>query len=75
MAYAALLHSRQHDPGRRPAAGEAPGAPPAAPAQQAHTVAEVLAQSQADAVMDELERDLVGWRRSRRASAISRRCW
>ncbi len=40
--------------------GEAPGAPPAAPAQQAHTVAEVLQQSQADAVMEELERDLVG---------------
>jgi probable Rubsico expression protein CbbX len=40
--------------------GEAPGAPPAAPAQQARTVAEVLQQSQADAVMEELERDLVG---------------
>ena len=40
--------------------GEAPGAPPAAPAQQAHTVAEVLQQSQADAVMEELESDLVG---------------
>jgi probable Rubsico expression protein CbbX len=40
--------------------GETPGAPPAAPAQQAHTVAEVLQQSQADAVMEELERDLVG---------------
>jgi probable Rubsico expression protein CbbX len=40
--------------------GETPGAPPAAPAQQAHTVAQVLQQSQADAVMEELERDLVG---------------
>lgn len=40
--------------------GETPGAPPAAPAQHAHTVAEVLQQSQADAVMEELERDLVG---------------
>jgi probable Rubsico expression protein CbbX len=40
--------------------GQTPGAPPAAPAQQAHTVAEVLQQSQADAVMEELERDLVG---------------
>jgi probable Rubsico expression protein CbbX len=40
--------------------GETPGARPAAPAQQARTVAEVLRQSQADAVMEELERDLVG---------------
>ena len=40
--------------------GETPEAPPAAPAQQAHTVAQVLQQSQADAVMEELERDLVG---------------
>jgi probable Rubsico expression protein CbbX len=36
----------------------APGAP--APAGAAQTVGEVLAQSQADAVMDELDRDLVG---------------
>jgi probable Rubsico expression protein CbbX len=40
--------------------GETSGVPPAAPAPQAHTVAEVLQQSQADAVMEELERDLVG---------------
>ena len=43
--------------------GAAPLAPPAAAAQEiraARTVADVLAQSQVEAVLDELERDLVG---------------
>jgi probable Rubsico expression protein CbbX len=47
-------------PAAAPQPGETPGAPPGAPAAPAHTVAEVLQQSQADAVMEELERDLVG---------------
>ena len=50
-------------PGSAPSAPEGPAATPAAPstgADGARTVGEVLAQSQADAVMDELDRDLVG---------------
>lgn len=38
----------------------APAAAAAAPATGARTVGEVLAQSQVEAVMDELDRDLVG---------------
>jgi probable Rubsico expression protein CbbX len=50
-------------PGSAPSAPAGPAATPAAPpkgADGARTVSEVLAQSQADAVMDELDRDLVG---------------
>jgi len=50
-------------PGSAPSAPEGPAATPAAQpkgADGARTVNEVLAQSQADAVMDELDRDLVG---------------
>ena len=50
-------------PGSAPSAPQGPAATPAAPPQGAdgaRTVSEVLAQSQADAVMDELDRDLVG---------------
>jgi probable Rubsico expression protein CbbX len=50
-------------PGSAPSAPEGPAATPAAApkgADGARTVSEVLAQSQADAVMDELDRDLVG---------------
>jgi len=45
-----------------PAAESAPDAPAAAPVQPpaARTVSEVLAQSQAEAVIEELDRDLVG---------------
>ena len=55
-----------------------PRPPPPRSAQGAggaRTVAEVLAQSQVEAVLDELDRDLSASRRSRRASATSRRCW
>jgi probable Rubsico expression protein CbbX len=50
-------------PGSATSAAELPSAAPASPAPQpgsARTVSEVLAQSQAGAVMDELDRDLVG---------------
>jgi len=49
-------------PGSTSAPPETPeaAATPATPAAVARTVGEVLAQSQADAVMDELDRDLVG---------------
>jgi probable Rubsico expression protein CbbX len=49
-------------PGSAPAAPEASAVPPAVSpaAAGARTVGAVLAQSQADAVMDELDRDLVG---------------
>ena len=43
-----------------PGAAVAPVAPITASVASANTVAEVLAQSQVDAVLDELERDLVG---------------
>jgi probable Rubsico expression protein CbbX len=48
-------------PGANPAKETAPASPPSAETAPApRTVKEVLAQSQADAVMEELERDLVG---------------
>ncbi len=47
-------------PGSPPPAAQVVPPAPAQPAGGARTVSEVLAQSQADAVMDELEQDLIG---------------
>src|SRR5580658_2214191 len=47
-------------PGTVTAQAAVPAPPPEAAAPAARTVQEVLAQSQADAVMEELERDLIG---------------
>jgi probable Rubsico expression protein CbbX len=47
-------------PGSPPPAAEAAPLAPSQPAGGARTVREVLAQSQADAVMDELDQDLIG---------------
>jgi probable Rubsico expression protein CbbX len=56
------LYSIPGSPSATPATPEAAAtaATPATPVAAARTVGEVLAQSQADAVMDELDRDLVG---------------